>query len=141
MLKTLDPSSKIAISSSYDDVVYRNKMNYKNFTFNVCNEVIQTIPTVFYLRKNSYLTEIFNEKIDNLKSAGLIEYFVKKYLDPKYLRVKRVEQGPRALNMRELLIAFRLFAYGIISALVVFLIEIAVKIKSKSKTQIFIYQP
>jgi hypothetical protein len=124
LMKTLDPYSKSATVSSYDEVVFQNKQNHKNFTYNVCNEVIMTIPTVFYLRKNSYLTEVFNEKIDDLKSAGLIDYFISKYLDPKYLRVKRFEEGPRKLNLSELLVAFKLLAIGILSSLVGFVCEV-----------------
>jgi hypothetical protein len=122
--QTLDDYSKVAFVSSYDDVLYQNERNHKNFTYNVCNEVIMTIPTVFYLRKNSYLTEVINEKIDQLKSAGLIDYFISKYLDPKYLRVKRIEQGPRKLNVRELLVAFKLLVIGLLSSLVGFVYEI-----------------
>jgi hypothetical protein len=121
----LNPYSKVAFVSTYDEIVYANKENYRNFTYNVCNEVIMTVPVVFYTKKNSYLTEVINEKIDQLKSAGLVDYFVSKYLDPKYLRVKRVEQGPRKLNLNELLIAFELFGVGVMSSLVILSIELA----------------
>lgn len=107
--------------TSFDEVVYKNKQNYKNYTFNVCNEVIMTVPIVFFL--NPYLTEIINEKIDALKSAGLIDYFISKYLDPKYLRLKNSKQGPRKLNLKEVLIAFQLLAYGSVLSLVVFGVE------------------
>jgi hypothetical protein len=143
LLKTLDPYSKSATVSSYDEVVFQNKLNHKNFTYNVCNEIIMTIPTVFYLRKNSYLTEVINEKIDQLKSAGLIDYFISKYLDPKYLRVKRIEQGPRKLNVRELLVAFKLLSYGIISGAIAFVFEIGSQFvpRRKIKHPVFAYQP
>ena len=141
LMKTLNPYSKSATVSSNDEVVFQNKQNYKNFTYNICNEVILTVPTVFYLHKDSYLTEVFNEKIDNLKSAGLIDYFISKYLDPKYLRVKRLEQGPRKLNLTELIVAFKLFGYGIASASIAFVAEIGFNHVMRRKTPIFLYQP
>lgn len=141
LMKTLDPYSKSATVTSNDEVVFQNKKNFKNFTYNVCNEVILTIPTVFYLHKDSYLTEVFNEKIDNLKSAGLIDYFISKYLDPKYLRVKRIEQGPRKLNLTELIVAFKLFGYGIASASIAFLIETGFYYVTRRKSPTFSYQP
>ena len=140
-MKTLDPYSKSATVTSNDEVVFQNKQNYKNFTYNVCNEVILTVPTVFYLRKNSYLTEVFNEKIDNLKSAGLIDYFISKYLDSKYLRVKTIKQGPRKLNLKELIVAFKLLGYGIASASIAFLIEIGFNCMTRRKSHTFSYQP
>ena len=113
--------------SSNDRVIYLNKMNYKNFTFNVCNEIVLTIPTVFYLQKNSYLTEIFNEKIDALKSAGLIDYWMSKYLDPEYLSVKVEEKGPTQLKFSELSGAFQLLVFGFFCSSAAFIVEISLK--------------
>lgn len=139
----MDQYSKTAVVSSFDEVVFLNKLNFKNFTYNACNEAIMTIPTVFYLRKHSYLTEIVNEKIDDLKSAGLIDYFISKYLDPKYLKVERAAEGPRKLNLRELLVAFQLLVYGLISGLVGFVIEISANFyrRRMKSSPTFVYLP
>ena len=91
-----------------------------------------TVPVVFYLQKNSYLTEVLNEKVENLKSAGLIDYFISKYLDPKYLRLKKAEQRPKKLNLKELLGAFQLFVFGILSSAVVFVVEHVLQQLSRS---------
>ena len=126
-LKLLDQYSKIALVTSNDEVIFSNKLNHKNFTFNVCNEIILTVPIVFYLQKNSYLTEIFNEKIDALKSAGLIDYWISKYLDPKYYKPKINERDPTKLKFRELLGAFQLLAFGAFCASLSFVFEIGLK--------------
>lgn len=81
------------------------------------------MPVVFYIQKNSYLTEVLNEKIDDLKSAGLIDYWISKYLDPKYLKFEKSEQGPTKLNINELLGAFQLFAFGSVVATAAFATE------------------
>lgn len=120
---TLDPYSKDALVSSYDEILHLNQHHQKNFSFNVCNEIILTVPVVFYIQKNSYLTEVLNEKIDDLKSAGLIDYWISKYLDPKYLKFKKSEQGPRKLNFNELSGAFQLLAFGSVVAATAFVIE------------------
>lgn len=122
-MKTLDSHFKGAVVSSVDEILYLNKLHHKNYSFNACDEVIMTVPVVFYLQKNSYLSEIFNEKIDDLRSAGLIDYWISKYLDTKYLRVIKKYSGPTKLNFRELLGAFQLFGFGLIMAIVAFVVE------------------
>jgi hypothetical protein len=117
----------VAFVTSSDEILHFNKLNHNNFTFNVCNEYIMTVPVVFYLQKNSYLTEIINEKIGDLKSAGLIDHYISKYLDPKYLKVMIVEQGPRQLNFKELLGAFQLLGFGFLCSAVVMGIELGLK--------------
>lgn len=110
--------------TSNDVVIDLNKRNYNNHTFNVLNEVVMTVPIVFYLQKNSYLTEIFNKKIDDLKSAGLIDYWISKYLDPKYYKLKQKEKGLKKLNITELLGAFKLLGIGAFLASFAFLVEL-----------------
>lgn len=122
--RTLDPFFKGAIVSSNDEILYLNRLNHENFTYNACNEIILTVPVVFYIHKNSYLTEIINEKIDDLKAAGLIDYWISKYLDPKYLRLKETNHGPTKLNFKELLGAFQLFAFGVACSTFAFAVEI-----------------
>lgn len=115
-------------------MIYLNKLNQKNFTFNVCNEIIMTVPVVFYLHKNSFLTDILNEKIDDLKSSGLIDYWISKYLDPNYLHLKSSMQGPKILNFRELLGAFQLCSFGLFCATISFVIEHCVHFARRIKT-------
>lgn len=106
--------------SSSDEILHLNKMNYRNYTFNVCNEIILTVPVVFYLKKNSYLKEIIDEKIDDFRSSGLIDHWISKYLDPKYLHVTKPYLGPTKLNFIELLGAFQLLAFGLICSVFAF---------------------
>jgi hypothetical protein len=129
----MNPHSKTAYATSYEEVVAFNKHFFNNITMNICNEVIMTIPTVFYLRKNSYLTRIIDEKISALNSAGLTNFLISKYLDPKYLRVKIFEQGPRRLRLAELGVSFKLLAFGTLSSVAVFAVEIVMNRARKFK--------
>lgn len=121
---TLNPNFKGALVSSNDEIVHLNRINHRNFTYNVCNEVILTVPVVFYTHKNSYLAKIFDEKIDLLKSAGLIDYWISKYVDPKYLRFKTKDPPPSTLSFQELLGAFQFFFVGSLFSIALFLIEV-----------------
>lgn len=110
--------------SSSDEIMFLNKKFHKNFTYNVCNEKVLTSPSVYYLHKHSYLTEMVNEKIDALKTSGLIDYWISKYLDPKYYRVKQIARERAKLNFSTLLGAFQLLVSGTIVAFTTFVLEL-----------------
>ena len=93
-------------------------------SYNVLNEIVLTVPTVFYMRKNSHLTNIINQKIDDLLSNGLINYWISKYLDEKYLRLKAQDGGPDVLNLDELYGAFQLLVIGLICSFISFIVEV-----------------
>lgn len=125
-LMTLNSQSRKAIVTSNDEVIHLNKRNQRNFTFNVLNEIIMTVPVVFYMQKDSYLTDIIDEKIFDLKQSGLIDYWISKYLDNKYLRVRKAEKGPTNLNIREISGAFQLWSFGVLCSCVACVIEFIV---------------
>lgn len=54
-------------------LIYNNGRKDRNFTNVFCKEDLMTISMVAYLPKNSYLTEVVNEKIGIFHSAGLID--------------------------------------------------------------------
>lgn len=120
-LETLNPDFKGAVVCSYDEYLYINKLNHRNFTFVVCNELIGTVPVVFYMQQKSYLTEAINEKIEHLKTAGLIEYWVSLHLVSDFVR----EQEPRVLTIFKLSGAFQLLAIGIAFSLIFFTGEVS----------------
>lgn len=120
---TLDPNYKGAVVSSNQEITHLNKMYHRHFAYTACNEPILGTPAVFYMQKNSYLTEVINEKIDELKSNGLISFWISQYLDPKYLHVKKEEGEPRKLSVSELMGTFQLFLFGILCATICFVSE------------------
>lgn len=54
-------------------LMYKNGLADRKFTNIFCKEDLMTISMVGYLPKNSYLTEIVNEKIGIFHNAGLID--------------------------------------------------------------------
>ncbi|XP_070491373.1 uncharacterized protein [Chironomus tepperi] len=122
--ETLNPTSTHTVVDSSDEVIYMNKHSINGISYSVLNEIVLTVPTVFYMRKNSYLTNIINEKIDDLLSNGLINYWISKYLDDKYLRLKPLEGGPDVLDIDELYGAFQLLVLGLICSFISFIVEV-----------------
>lgn len=70
------------------------------------DETFITIPASLMLPLYSPLVEIFNEKIHQMHSGGLIYYLEKNYTNPKGLKNQPEEIGPQVLTMEHLEIGF-----------------------------------
>lgn len=77
-----------------------------------------------YFPKNSYLRETFDKKLGKLTTAGIVNYWVKKFADTKYLRVKNDKIGPNKLRLEQLSGVVNLWLIGCAAAFCVFLVEI-----------------
>lgn len=70
------------------------------------------------------------------KSAGLIDYWVSKYLNTIYLNAQTTNIGPRKLNLEQLLGGFEVWLIGCgFSALILFLEIIANKSMHRNRVQ------
>lgn len=122
-LDSVDSSSNLAVTSSLEQVLFFNKLNYKNMTLTVCREFLFTFQYGIYFRKNSYFEDVFNEKISFLKSNGLIEFWASKFISSQYLHVSLRDGSPRQLNVGQLMGGFEVLFIGLSIGFVVFLLE------------------
>lgn len=120
---TLNSDFKGGVCSTMDEVLYLNKLNHKNFTYRVLPEYLYWFNNVIYFRKNSPFIKAFDEKISLFKSAGLIEFWVSKYLDVAYLNFKETSKAPRKFNIEQLEGGLRLWIYGCLISSLVFIFE------------------
>lgn len=111
--ETLNPYYHAAVTSSIEQVLYYNKMNYKNNTLTICMEPLFTFQYGIYFRKNSYLRGLFNEKISVMKSSGLIDFWASDYIDIKYLNIKLRDESPKRLNFEQLRGGFEVLYIGV----------------------------
>lgn len=132
-MQTLDPELKVGVIATYDEIVYQNQFNLKNYSHNVCKEQIMMIHVTMFFQKNSYLKEAFDRKIKALKPNGLINHWISQYMDYKYLQVKQVESGPEKLNLQQLLGAFKVWAFGLSVSLLFLFVELIVNFLEKQK--------
>lgn len=100
-----------------------NKLNLNKFNYRVLPEYLYMFKYGIYFTKNSPFVGAFNKKISLFKSAGLIEFWVSKYLDSSYLRMKMPKKEPSRLNIEQLGGGFRLWVYGCLVSFVTFLLE------------------
>lgn len=122
--ETLNPHYQAAVTSSIEQVLYYNKINYKNNTLTICLETLFTFQYGIYFRKNSYLQGLFNEKISTFKSSGLIEFWASDFINMKYLNIKLAEDSPRKLNIEQLRGGFEVLYIGVSVGFVLLLCEI-----------------
>lgn len=120
----MDPYFKGAVCSTLDEVLSLNKLNWKNFTFRVLPEYLYSFKNGIYFHKNSPYIKPFDEIISSFQSAGLIEFWVSKYLDISYLNFKELTKAPKKLNLKELEGGIQLLIYGYSVSFLVFLLEI-----------------
>lgn len=132
---TLNAKSRVAVTSSIEQILYFNKLNYKDMTLTVCKEFLFTFQYGIYLRKNSFLEMKFNEKIRNLKSSGLIDYWASDFIRAEYMNMKIISNAPKKLNLEQLMGGFEVFIFIAATGFIIFLLEIVAVSLRISKLQ------
>lgn len=120
---TLDPLFKGAVCSSIDEIVYLNEQNRKNFTFRVSTEYLKAMQIVLLFRKNSFLVDVFNDKMSALKAGGLINFWIAKHMDQKHLKVERTPGGPSTIKLHQLSAIFIIWLAGCFIGAISFILE------------------
>jgi hypothetical protein len=140
-MKTLDPSFRGGVCSSLGEVLLLNKLHHKNFTLRVLPEFLYTPNCGILFQKNSPYVESFNELIRLFKSAGLIDFWVSKYLDNSYLKVKNSNKEPKVMNFEQLEGIFGLLMFGCLISIVCFVLELIYHKFSNSRKRLFLFTP
>lgn len=117
------------VVTTEDIVLVFNKIHHKSFTLKVLEDVVTSIPTVVYFRKNSYLVNIFNEKLDALKSSGLIGYWAELYRQSQFSKLKEAKSGPKVMTLKTLKGTFQIIVLGLLASILVFAVELLSNIK------------
>ena len=121
---TFDSTFKGAVTIDYAQAAYYNKIHHKNDTFKICKEQMFSGQVVFYFQKDFYLVQEFNDKIKYLKAAGILDIWLKKYIDNKYLLFKQPKIRAGKLKFRNLQGGFEIFCAGVLISILVFSMEV-----------------
>lgn len=117
-----DARSRTALAFPYTELQFRNQLN-PHYTISACPEVVITIPSVIYANKNFFLIDTLNDKIQDLKSSGLIEFWKRKVFVKNYKKQKDLLPTP-VINLTHLSGCFQFCVYCICVCLLVFIGEI-----------------
>lgn len=117
-----DPSFKGAFIRSLTIITYLNQIRPWNLRYTVCKEHAMTIPVVIYVPKDSYLLTSMNDKIEDLKVAGLTDYWIFQNIDKNYLVISKQER-PAVLNIVKLFGCFQVLLFGLGLSFIVLFVE------------------
>ncbi|KAG5674082.1 hypothetical protein PVAND_004069 [Polypedilum vanderplanki] len=121
--KSLDPSFDGVFPRSLTGVMYSNQLNYNTSVYLICKEKFMTFSIVIYTRKGFFLLNALNDKIAQLQTAGLIDYWHSQIFDQRYLNIKE-SQEPKPTELHHLSGCFWLLIIGCTTGLVSFVCEI-----------------
>lgn len=117
------PSYKGAFGASLLDILYINQMRPVHDRFKICRETVLTIPVVIYTRKDFYLTEALDQKIEILVAAGLVEFWQFQDVDKQFLNYEQTNDS-QPLTIRQMKGSFQILLLGSIASIVLFLYEL-----------------
>lgn len=104
-------------------VIYQNERNRNGAQFLVLSERVMSVPSAIFTPKNFYLITALNDKINEFKSAGLIDHWHDLVIDQKFLKLVSGNNGPHALKLRHVVGCFQLLGVGFFVSLLIFFAE------------------
>lgn len=119
-----DPSFKGVYVRSINHILYDFKKDTNpEKRFSICKEPLITLPSVILTKKNFYLIDAMNWKLNYLKQSGLIDYWRSQTSDMNLLKITGSPQ-PQALNLRRMLGSLQILMIGYIVSFVAFMFEL-----------------
>jgi hypothetical protein len=110
--------------TSMTDIIYRNQKTYQSFVLKVCKEELSTVNVVMYFPKNFYLKTAIDKKLNQLATAGLLEFWIQNFADMRFYHLKAQQSGPKNLEIQHLLGIFNIWLIGCAVAGIVLIIEL-----------------
>jgi hypothetical protein len=97
----------------------------------ICKEVFVSVPFAMYTRKNFYLLDSINDKIDMLKTSGIINYW---YYEPLKKKIF-TNNSPKVLSLQSFIGSFQLFVFGHFLSAFIFVGEIIAKFITRKRVK------
>ncbi|CAG9809741.1 unnamed protein product [Chironomus riparius] len=123
-IRLLKENDKNGILEVYSDLLYQ--YNIKNLTnIQVCREHFLLIPIVIYAKKNFFLMQAINEKIEILRAAGLIEYWFLLSLSKEF--ENKMPNHPKVLTFDHLSGCFYIWIFGCSLSILALVFELMIE--------------
>jgi hypothetical protein len=131
-LKTLSSDFRGVFLDYLVKTLHYNELNYRNRTFRICRDSLMPSFIVAYMRRNHFLVPMIDERIEALKSNGILLKLIAKYTKARRSSMKSHDDAfPSTLTMQHLQGAFEILIYGLAISFAAFALEfIAGKMKS-----------
>lgn len=118
-----DPSFKAVFGQPLTMTEYINQISPRDQRSKICKDVFMTIPIVAYAKKDFYLLDAINEKIEALSAAGLIDFWHYQNIQKELLNAK-VQHYPEVLTLEQMIGCFQILFIGWTLGIVSILLEL-----------------
>lgn len=125
----------VSISSDLSQKAF-NLKNSPNRRVAFTKDRIFMYTPVFLFRKKSALVNVFNKQLEILRETGLIEHWIKNYIDERKMMSKQKE--PTTLQIDSIRAIFQICAIMYLISIVVFILEL-VSVKYRRIKEILDY--
>jgi hypothetical protein len=112
------------------NAIYENQNSFHYSKNVICKEEIMMVPVVIYTQKDFYLNDALNEKVEDYKSAGLIDFWHFQFIDKKFIEIKETK-APKVLTLEQLVGSFYILLIGCFVSFTVFMLEMSSKLMKK----------
>jgi hypothetical protein len=119
----LSADDKNAVLEINSDLLYHHSI--KNISqFQICREPFMLVSIVIYTKRNFYLLQAINEKIENLKATGLIDYWYSLSFSKEFSNEK--SNTPKVLTFGHLSGCFYIWICGCFVSFLTFVLELTI---------------
>lgn len=123
----IDPSLKGALPRSFYRLIYQSQKYVRSEdTLTFCKENIQMAHVVMITRKDFYLIDALNKKIELLKQSGLIEFWRLQYIDVNFIKAK-IPNSPQAITIQNVLGSIYILVIGYLFSIVALFFELVLR--------------
>lgn len=122
--KPLEPSQKIALLISSLEVAWHNHLFSDQFVHKTCVENLVMQNLVLYFRKNFFLVESINDKINVFLQSGLVSYWIRTHMESR--NFQNSNHGPKSLSLSHLSGIFNIYLICSLIACLVWLLEVSI---------------
>ena len=126
ILKKMDHSDfKGALIEQMAILSIRDQTDQHLYKSKICKEKFLFISSVIYTQKNFYLLDEINKHIQTIHAAGLNYYWHSKFLGKSYSAIvsAQASKQPQTLKMLQLSGCFQVWAFGMITSILIFIFE------------------
>ena len=118
-----DPKFKAAFIRSLMRFIYSKRSGEIQDPLTICKETFLYVPVVMYTKKNFYLLDALNDRLEMLKQSGLIEFWRSNAYDTTIF--KSMETGhPKVITFDHLMSGLQILFVGYGLSFITFVIEI-----------------
>lgn len=130
---THDPTFDGTVALAKGMTIYQNQMNRNGVQNIILKERVMSIPSAIFTPKNFFLIPALNDKIQMLKSGGLIDHWHSMEIDKRFENIAAENKGPKALSVRHFIGCFQMLALSYFISFLAFINELILwRLKKKT---------